>query len=182
MKFLFELMMSFFKIGAFTLGGGYAMVPLIQQEVVNNKGWIADEEFLNIIAIAQSAPGPIAINTAVFTGYKLKGIKGAVFATLGAVLPSFLIILLIVTFFLSINNSPLVQRAFMGIRPAVVALIVYSVVKMLKTSKVKGLALLIPLLSCLGIVLLDLHPILIIILAAVSGILMTDAKREEAEE
>ncbi|MDI6601632.1 MAG: chromate transporter [Thermoanaerobacteraceae bacterium] len=182
MRFLFELMMSFFKIGAFTLGGGYAMVPLIQEEVVENKGWIDETEFLNIIAIAQSAPGPIAINTAVFTGYKLRGITGAVFATLGAVLPSFLIIIVVATFFLSIKDSSVIKRAFMGIRPAVVALIVYSVVKMLKSNGVKGLALLIPLLSCMGIVLLNLHPILIIILAAISGIAMTTAKKAEIEE
>lgn len=174
--------MSFFKIGAFTLGGGYAMLPLIQDEVVDNKGWIDEAEFLNIIAIAQSVPGPIAINTAAFTGYKLKGIKGAVFATLGAVLPSFTIIIVVATFFLSIKDSPFVQRAFMGIRPAVSALIVYSVVKMLKSNEIKGLALLIPLLSCMGIVLLNLHPVLIIILAAVSGIMITAEKGAEAEE
>ncbi|TZE82918.1 chromate transporter [Calorimonas adulescens] len=182
MKFLFELMMSFFKIGAFTLGGGYAMVPLIQEEVVEKKGWIDESEFLNIIAIAQSAPGPIAINTAVFTGYRLKGISGAVFATLGAVLPSFLIILIVATFFLSVKDSAVVKRAFMGIRPAVVALIVYSVVRLVKSNDVKGYAFIIPLLACLGIVLFNLHPILIIVLAAISGIIKTIVRGEDMGE
>ena len=116
-----QIFISFFKIGSFTLGGGYAMIPLIQQEVVDKKGWLKESEFVEMMAIAQSAPGPIALNTAIFVGYKARGIKGVIFSSLGTILPSFIVILLIAIIFTDFKNNPGVERVFKGIRPAVVA-------------------------------------------------------------
>lgn len=124
---LFELFRSFFKIGMFTFGGGYAMVPLIEAEVIERRRWLAQNEFLDLLTLAQSSPGPIAINTSVFIGYKVRGLKGAVAASLGATLPSFLIILIVAIFFAGIRHNPVIDAAFKGMRPAVVALIVVPV-------------------------------------------------------
>lgn len=124
---LFELFRSFFKIGMFTFGGGYAMVPLIEAEVIERRRWLAQDEFLDLLTLAQSSPGPIAINTSVFIGYKVRGLKGAVAASLGATLPSFLIILIVAIFFAGIRHNPVIDAAFKGMRPAVVALIVVPV-------------------------------------------------------
>ena len=106
---LWNMFVTFFKIGAFTFGGGFAMIPIIQQEVVTNNNWIKDEDFIDIISIAQSSPGPIAINSSIYVGYKIKGFPGAVIATLGTVLPSFIIILLIAIFFFEFNDNVIVQ-------------------------------------------------------------------------
>lgn len=127
---LTRLFFSFLKIGAFTFGGGYAMIPLIEREVIERKGWVAREEFLDLLTLAQSAPGPISLNTAVFVGYKVRGYLGAIASILGVVLPSFTIILLIALFFQEVRHNPWVDAAFRGMRPAVVALIVYPVVKL----------------------------------------------------
>ena len=119
MKQLWEIFWSFFKIGLFTFGGGYAMIPLIQREVIDHRKWIPASEFLDLLTLAQSVPGPIAINTAVFV---------ACASLLGAVLPSFLIILAIALFFAGIRQNPVVDAAFKGMRPAVVALIIAPLV------------------------------------------------------
>ncbi len=129
---LTRLFLSFLKIGAFTFGGGYAMIPLIEREVIERKGWVDRSEFLDLLTLAQSAPGPISLNTAVFVGYKVRGYPGAIASILGVVLPSFIILLLIALFFQEIRHNPWVEAAFRGMRPAVVALIVYPVVKLAK--------------------------------------------------
>ena len=108
MKQLWEIFWSFFKIGLFTFGGGYAMIPLIQREVIDHRKWIPASEFLDLLTLAQSVPGPIAINTAVFVGYKRSGLRGACASLLGAVLPSFLIILAIALFFAGIRQNPVI--------------------------------------------------------------------------
>ena len=118
-----ELFLVFFKIGAFTFGGGYAMIPLIRNEVVKKKRWLNDNEFMDMLAIAQSIPGPIALNTALFVGNKRLGFKGSLFSAAGIILPSFIIILLIAILFSQFSDNPIVERIFKGIRPAVVALI-----------------------------------------------------------
>ncbi len=123
MKAYFELFWSFFKIGCFTFGGGYAMIPLIQREVIERRQWIDPDQFLELLALAQTSPGPVAVNASVFVGYKRFGWRGALTATFGAVLPSFLIILAIAVFFTDIKDNPVVERIFKGMRPAVVALI-----------------------------------------------------------
>lgn len=128
MRELFEIFWSFLKIGAFTFGGGYAMIPLIQHEVINNRRWLAEKEFLDLLTLAQAAPGPIALNTAVFVGYKQRGYVGSVAAVAGVVVPSFTILLLVAMFFADIRNNQWVDAAFRGMRPAVVALIIAPIV------------------------------------------------------
>lgn len=118
-----SLFLTFAKIGAFTFGGGYAMIPLIQREVIKNKGWITNDEVLDIVAIAESTPGPIAVNAATFVGYKTCGRTGAFFATLGVVLPSFLCILAISCILRQFESIRAVRYAFNGIRAGVLALI-----------------------------------------------------------
>ena len=129
-----QLFRTYLKIGTFTLGGGYAMLPLIQREVVDRQGWIDEEEFLNMIALAQAAPGLIAVNSAIFIGWRVGGWKGVCGAVLGAVLPSFLIILAIAMVFQDWKELPAVEAAFKGIRPAVVALIAAPLFKMAKSA------------------------------------------------
>ena len=134
-----QLFYTYLKIGTFTLGGGYAMLPLIQREVVDRKGWIDEQEFLNMIALAQAAPGLIAVNSAIFIGWRVGGWRGVCGAVLGAVVPSFLIILAIAMVFQDWKEFPAVEAAFKGIRPAVVALIAAPLFKMGKSAiKAKG--------------------------------------------
>lgn len=128
MQSLPNIFLSFFKIGLFTFGGGYAMLPLIEQELIVRHKWIERKEFLDLLTLAQSVPGPIAVNTSVFVGYKVRGLKGAAAALLGTVLPSFVIILAIALFFADIRHNPYVDAAFKGMRPAVVALILWPVI------------------------------------------------------
>ena len=127
---LLTLFASFLKIGAFTFGGGYAMIPLIEREVIDRRSWIARREFLDLLTLAQSVPGPISLNTAVFVGYRLRGVRGAVAALAGTILPSFGIILLIALFFTDVRQNPVVDAAFKGMRPAVVALIIGPVISL----------------------------------------------------
>ena len=171
MRILFEMFASFFKIGAFTIGGGYAMVPLIEKEVVDRKKWIKEDEFVDMLALAQSAPGPIAVNTAVFVGYKIDGVIGSVFTTLGAVLPSFLIILFIASFFIGIKDSQVVARIFKGIRPAVVALIAAPVIRLSKSAKINKRTFMIPVIAAVLVAFLNITPVYIIIASALGGIL-----------
>src|SRR5699024_9078016 len=119
---LLKLFLSFFKIGAFTFGGGYAMIPLIQKEVITNQQWLTTREFIDIIAVAEMTPGPIAINSATFLGYKVSGVFGSVVATLGVVLPSFIVIGIIFYFLSKFRESSNVEQAFKGIRPVVLGL------------------------------------------------------------
>ena len=128
MRELVDIFWSFLKIGAFTFGGGYAMIPLIQHEVINSHRWLQKEEFVDLLTLAQTAPGPISLNTAVFVGYKLRGYAGALAAILGVTIPSFVIILLVAMFFAGMRDNHWVDAAFRGMRPAVVALIVAPIV------------------------------------------------------
>ena len=177
-----QLFGTFFKIGAFTLGGGYAMIPLVQREVVDRRGWIAEEEFLDLIALAQSAPGVIAVNTAVFVGYKIAGWRGVVMSVLGATLPSFLIILLIAMCFTRFREYPQVEAVFKGIRPAVVALIAAPLYKMAKAAKITWKNAWIPIAAALLIWLLGISPVLIIVAAIVGGLAWTAYKTYGAHE
>ena len=129
-----QLFWTYLKIGTFTLGGGYAMLPLIQREVVDRKHWIDEEEFLNMIALAQAAPGLIAVNSAIFIGWRIGGWRGVCGAVLGAVLPSFLIILMIAMVFRDWKEQPAVEAVFKGVRPAVVALIAAPLYKLAKNA------------------------------------------------
>lgn len=130
---LWQLFGVFAKIGAFTIGGGYAMIPLIQNEIVRRK-WLEEDEFTELIALAQTAPGLLAVNIAIFTGFRLRGVKGSVTATLASILPSFTIILLIAMLFSGFQDNEYVIRIFKGIRPVVVALILVPMIEMARKS------------------------------------------------
>ncbi|WP_321835255.1 chromate transporter [Clostridium butyricum] len=171
MKILMDMFITFFKIGAFTLGGGYAMLPIIQKEVVEKKKWIGETEFLDMVAISQSAPGPLAVNISAFVGQKMKGLVCLITSTLGAILPSFIIIILVASVFLGIENSPVVQRVFQGIRPAVVALIAVPVISMGKTAKVNKKNFIIPLLAAVLVAIFKITPIYVILGAAAIGVI-----------
>ena len=132
LKRILTLFLTFFKIGAFTFGGGYAMIPLIQREIVEKHGWMTDEDILDIFAIAESTPGPIAINSATFVGFRTAGFWGSALATTGVVLPSFVIILLISFLLTGFADIPAVQYAFFGIRAGVLALLVKALWTMYK--------------------------------------------------
>lgn len=163
------LFTTFFKIGAFTLGGGYAMIPIIESEVVDKHKWIAKEEFLDLIAVAQSCPGVFAINISTFIGYKLKGRKGALCTTLGSALPSFIIILVIAMFFHQFMNVGWVAAMFRGIRPAVVALIAVPTFNLAKSAHINLANIWIPGVCALLIWALHVNPIWIIIAAGAGG-------------
>lgn len=171
MKELIDLFTVFFKMGAFTFGGGYAMLPIIQEEIVDKRQWATNEEVIDYYAIGQCTPGIIAVNTATFIGYKRKGILGGTIATLGLVSPSVLIITLIARFFKHFQDYVLVQHAFAGIQAAVVALIVSAVMKMYKQSVNDGLGIFLFGISFFTIAFFNLSPIIVIILAALVGII-----------
>ena len=170
-RIYWHLFSDFFKIGAFTLGGGYAMIPIIQSEVVDRRHWLKQEEFLDIIAIAQSCPGVFAINMSVFIGYKLRKLPGALCAAFGTALPSFAIILLIAMFFSRFQDNPVVESIFKGIRPAVVALIAAPTFTLAKSAKITLSNCWIPIGSALAIYLMGVNPVFIILAAGFGGYL-----------
>ena len=170
-RIYWQLFSDFFKIGAFTLGGGYAMIPIIQSEVVDRRHWLKQEEFLDIIAIAQSCPGVFAINMSVFIGYKLRKLPGALCAAFGTTLPSFAIILLIAMFFSRFQDNPVVESIFKGIRPAVVALIAAPTFTLAKSAKITLSNCWIPIGSALAIYLMGVNPVFIILAAGFGGYL-----------
>jgi chromate transporter len=169
---LFQMFITFFKIGAFTFGGGYAMIPIIQEEVVSKKKWIDENEFLDAIAVAQGSPGPVAVNTSIYVGYRVKGLPGALMAVLGTVLPSFFIILIIAKFFYQYRDNPILDKIFLGIRPAIVALILSAVYKLIKSSKLGYKKLIISLASVLAIVFLNISPIYLVIAGGLGSVII----------
>jgi chromate transporter len=168
---LLELFISFFKIGAFTFGGGYAMISVIEQEVVTKKKWLSETDFVDMLATVQSLPGPISINSSVYVGYKQRGILGAVAASIGTALPSFVIILLLALVFTDMQDHPTIEKVFKGIRPAVVALIVAPLVRLSQKTGITYKTVIIPIAAALLVWQLNVSPILIILVAATSGIL-----------
>ena len=171
MNIYWDSFKTFFKIGIFTLGGGYAMIPLIEEEVVNKHRWVSKEEMLDLIAIAQSCPGVFAINIAIFIGYKLRKERGAIATAAGTALPSFLIILMIALFFHQFQDNRFVAAMFRGIRPAVVALIAVPTFNLAKRAELNKWTLWIPIVSALVIWLMGVSPIWVIIAAGVGGYL-----------
>lgn len=177
MNFYINSFVTFFKIGLFTIGGGYAMVPLIEEEIVNKKQWIAKEDFIDLMAIAQSVPGVFAVNLSVFIGYKLRKLPGALSMALGTILPSFLIILGIALFFQRFKEYQVVENIFKGIRPAVVALIAAPTFSMARSAKINKYNVWIPIVSALLIWLFDVSPVYIIALAGIGGFLYGKLKK-----
>ena len=170
MRMYWELFLSFFKIGLFTFGGGYAMLPMLQREIVDQHHWVTEEDVLDYYAIAQCTPGVIAVNTATFVGTKLKGAPGGAVATVAVVLPSVIIITIISSILKNFASYEVVQHAFAGIRVAVAALVVNSVLKLYKKG-VKGvLGNFIFAASMLLIVLLDLSPVWIVAAVLIFGV------------
>ena len=176
---LWDLFITNLRIGLFTIGGGYAMIPLIEENVVGKKQWVTKEELMDLMAVAQSCPGIFAINLSIFIGYKLRGTKGAFIGTLGTALPSFLIILAIALAFSHFRNNTVVEKFFLGLRPAVVALIACPVFKMAKTAKINRYTLWIPVVAALAIWLLGVNPIYVILIAGTGGFLWGRMKDNE---
>jgi chromate transporter len=162
--------LTFFKVGAFTLGGGYAMIPLIEREVVDKKQWIDRTSFLDLIAVAQSVPGVFAVNMAIFVGYRLKGVKGSIITALGTILPSFITILSIAIFLYGFKDNEIVINIFKGIRPAVVALIAVPVLTTAKTAGITYKTVVVPVVTALLIWLLNVSPVYIVIVAIIIGV------------
>lgn len=176
MKELLDLFMAFARVGAFTFGGGYAMLPMLQKEIVERYHWATEDEIMDYFAIGQCTPGIIAVNTATFVGYKAKGIIGAIVATLGVITPSIIIITLIAAFLKNFADLPVVRHAFNGIRACVCVLIFNAVSKLAKKSVVDKVCLGI----CIVVLLLSmfspLSPALIVILAGFAGVLFKRTK------
>lgn len=163
-----DLFLVFAKIGAFTIGGGYAMIPIIQNEV-SVRGWLSEDELPDIVALSQSAPGVLAVNISIFTGYRLRGVKGSIAATLGAVTPSFLIILLIAALFSNFKDNPTVISIFKGIRPVVIALIAVPMINMARKSNKNPGAWAVSALSLVLVAFLKVSPIYILAVIIAAG-------------
>lgn len=172
MKELWKLFYTFATVGVTTFGGGYAMLPALQREVVEKRGWATEEEVMDWYAIGQCTPGVIAVNTATFVGQKQKGVLGGIAATLGVVFPSLVIITIIAAFIRNFADLPAVQNAFAGIRACVCVLILNAVVKLWKKSVVDWKAFLIFAVVFLGSVFLDLSPVLYVLAAALAGVVI----------
>ncbi len=174
-----DLFTSFLKIGLFTIGGGYAMVPLIEREVVTRRGWVSGRDFLDLLTLAQSIPGPIALNSASFVGYNTRGYKGALAALMGIVLPSFTIILLVALFFTTIRDNVVVEAAFKAMRPVVIALILSPMISFMRG--MKWLSIVVVVATMALIFYLDLSPAVVILAAAIAAIVWTlfATKRKE---
>lgn len=176
MKTCWFLFLTFAKIGLFTLGGGYAMLPLIERELVDKRALFDRREFLDMVAVAQSAPGVMAVNLSIIAGYKAAGFWGCLCAALGAALPSFVIILLIALFFRGFQNNAVVRRVFMGIRPAVVALIAVPVFNLSKAAGINLKTVWICVVCALLVWLLGVSPVYIVLAAGLGGFLYDRAK------
>lgn len=182
LKTLLQVFLSFFKIGAFTFGGGYAMIPLIQNEAVEKRGWVTDDDILEVIAIAESTPGPIAINSATFVGYRAAGVLGSVCATLGVVLPSFVFILAISFILKQFQDIKAVQYAFQGIRAGVLALLCKSLWTMYKKSPKGWAAYIVMAAAFVLTAIVDVNVIFVIIGCAVFGLITsTCLKKKEVQ-
>ena len=158
-KQLLQLFWAFFKIGLFTFGGGYAMISVISHEVVEKRGYISADEFSNVVAIAESTPGPIAINSSTYIGYKVGGVLGAIVASIAVCLPSFIIIYLISLFFSAFLQFELAAKAFRGIQCGVAVLIISAAFKLLKSVKKNAVSIMLIALSFLGLLAVDIFSV-----------------------
>lgn len=178
---LLDLFLVMVKIGAFTIGGGYVMMLTIEREITS-RGWISKEEFPDLMAMSQAAPGLLAVNISIFTGYRLKGVKGAIVATVGSCMPPFLIILLIALFFSGYADDPTVRKVFAGMRPAVVALIAIPMITMSRRTCRKWWHWVIAAAAMLLVAILKVSPIYILITVIVVGfsvVVMRDKKERD---
>ena len=169
---LIKLFISFLKIGAFSFGGGYAMLPLIKKEIIEVQGWLTVTEFIDILAVVEMTPGPIAINSATFLGYKVAGVLGSIAATTAVVLPSFVIILIIAHFLSKFRDSPYVDWAFMGIRPVILGLVASAAITVAIDALTSIKSIIIGIIIFYLITFKKLHPIWGIIIAGTAGALL----------
>lgn len=172
MATLWQLFGTFTKIGAFTIGGGYAMIPLIEREVVTHRKWITSKEFFDMLVVAQTAPGILAMNISILVGNKLCGKRGAVVSAFGSALPSFVIILLFAMFLTQYQELPALEKMFRAVRPAVVALIAVPVFKLAKTANLTWKTVWISVVAAFLIWYFDVSPVWIILVAGVAGIVV----------
>lgn len=179
MKELISLFLTFARIGAFTFGGGYAMLPMLQREVVQSRKWATEDEVLDYFAIGQCTPGVIFVNTATFIGYKQKGIPGAIFATAGGVFPSLVIIMIIAAVLTNFAHLPVVQNAFGGIRVVVGVLIINAVSGMWKKSVVDKLGIILAIISFVVATFVDISPVWLVLLGAIIGIVVKSFQAKE---
>ncbi|MHB1418305.1 MAG: chromate transporter [Bacillota bacterium] len=166
---LWRLFATFLRIGAFTIGGGYAMVPLIEKDIVERHQWLTGEEFIDLLALAQSAPGVLAVNTAINVGYRIGGLAGAASALLGAVLPSFIVILLVASVLLRFQENQYVLSFMRGTRPAVVALLMVSAYTIGKKAVTGSRGVVLAVAAILAVLVLRIHPIAVIVLSGILG-------------
>ena len=178
---LFDLYLSFFRIGLFTFGGGYAMLPMLQKECVEKKNWTSEEELLDVFALAQCTPGIIAVNTATYLGKKQAGLIGAIAATLGVITPSLVIISIIAALLKNFADYPAVQHALAGVRAAVVALIFASVWKMAKSALKDAVSIVLAVIAFLLVALFGASPVAIVVGAALIGYLWFGVLKEKKE-
>jgi len=180
MNVVIDLFFTFFRIGLFTFGGGYAMIPLIEKEIVEKKQWIEKKEILNLFAISQSIPGAVAINTSTLVGYKIAGRKGAIAATFGVVLPSFVIISLIAIFYEKLDPTK-AEPFFLGINGAIIALILTAALRMFKDAVKNKWTLLIYTIALIFIVTRIISPIFVILMGGIPGLIFLKFKPKEAD-
>ncbi|WP_172431791.1 chromate transporter [Orenia metallireducens] len=172
MMILIELFLTFFKIGLFTFGGGYAMIPLIQEEMVAH-GWLTIDQFVDIVAVSQMTPGAVAINNATFVGYKVAGFFGTAMSTFGLIAPSLIIITIVAKLLDKFSNHPLVEGAWQGIRPAVVGLIMVAVISIGKEVIIGIDGIIIGIIALVLLAKVKLHPIGVIVISGILGVLFT---------
>ena len=178
---LWKIFLAFAKVGAFTIGGGYAMISIIEAEVTK-RGWISKDDFPDILALAQSAPGLLAVNISIFAGYKIRGTKGSIVATLGSILPSFLIILAIAMVFTDYQDNPTIMSIFKGIRPVVVALIASPMISLARRSNTRWWAWVLTITSLLLVAFLKISPIYILAATITISIIAAIYKKRQREK
>lgn len=175
---VFKMFITFFKIGAFTFGGGYAMIPIIEEEVVKKQSWVSKEEFMDILVVSQSFPGAMAVNCSIFIGYNIAGFIGAVVALIGVALPSFLIILFIATLFMQFRHNYYVNLAFKGISSAVPILVLTGGFSLAKGINRNLRNIIILLLALIALIVFNINPIIVIVTSAIYGAIFLRKKVE----
>lgn len=169
---LLRIFLTFFKIGAFSFGGGYAVLAFIEKEIVSGKGWLTAEEFIDVVAISQITPGPIAVNSSTYAGFKVAGIPGALAGTIGVTLVSFILIVTVASKLENMKDTSAVQWVFMGLRPAVIGLIASAAYTIAKSAVVDLKGVVIALFAFFSIAKMKWHPIVVIALSGVLGVLL----------
>ncbi|MEM1503697.1 chromate transporter [Domibacillus sp. 8LH] len=181
-KLLLDIFITFFKIAPVTFGGGYAMIPVIEREIVTKKQWLEEKDVTDVFALAGSVPGAVAINSATFTGYRVAGVRGAFAATIGVMIPTFLIVLLLGIFYIAFKDNPKVDAAFEGIRPAVVAMITFAAYKIKGSALIDKTTTIAFILSVCLLLFLQVHPMLLIIGSAFLGIILVNIRAKLGKE